>query len=137
MIRPILVDTDVIIDHLRGFENSKKLLKEVELGNFLAYFSTITEAELYSGQRMSVKSEQRIVERLLKIMHRVDVNSEIARKAGELRREYGVELPNAIIAATALILGAELVTRNIKHYKSIKKIKLKTPDAITKNFYAK
>ncbi|MEM2135144.1 MAG: type II toxin-antitoxin system VapC family toxin [Candidatus Jordarchaeaceae archaeon] len=137
MIRPILVDTDVIIDHLRGFENSKKLLKEVELGNFLAYFSAITEAELYSGQRMSVKSEQRIVERLLKIMHRVDVNSEIARKAGELRREYGVELPNAIIAATALILGAELVTRNIKHYKSIKKIKLKTPDAITKNFYAK
>lgn len=139
MIRPILVDTDVIIDHLRGFENSKKLLKKVELGNFLAYFSTITEAELYSGQRMSVKSEQRIVERLLKIMHRVDVNSEIARKAGELRREYGVELPNAIaiIAATALILGAELVTRNIKHYKSIKKIKLKTPDAITKNFYAK
>ncbi|MBS7249249.1 MAG: type II toxin-antitoxin system VapC family toxin [Candidatus Freyarchaeota archaeon] len=137
MIRPILVDTDVIIDHLRGFENSKKLLKEVELGNFLAYFSTITEAELYSGQRMSVKSEQRIVERLLKIMHRVDVNSEIARKAGELRREYGVELPNAIIAATALILGAELVTRNIKHYKTIKKIKLKTPDAITKNFYAK
>ncbi|MEM3563255.1 MAG: type II toxin-antitoxin system VapC family toxin [Candidatus Jordarchaeaceae archaeon] len=137
MIRPILVDTDVIIDHLRGFENSKKLLKEVELGNFLAYFSAITEAELYSGQRTSVKSEQRIVERLLKIMHRVDVNSEIARKAGELRREYGVELPNAIIAATALILGAELVTRNIKHYKSIKKIKLKTPDAITKNFYAK
>jgi predicted nucleic acid-binding protein len=117
---------------LQGFENSKKLLKEVELGNFLAYFSTITEAELYSGKRMSIKSEQRTMERLFKMMHRVDVNGEIVRKAGELRREYGVELPNAIIAATALIVGAELVTRNIKHYKSIKKIKLRTPDAVTK-----
>lgn len=132
MISPILIDTDVIIDHLRGFEDSKKLLKEVELGNFLAYFSAITEAELYSGQRMGVRSERRKMDRLLKIMHRIDVNSEVARKAGEIRRKYGVELPNAIIAATAFIIRAELVTRNTKHYKSIKKIKLKTPSAIIK-----
>ena len=133
MISTILIDTDVIIDHLRGFEDSKKLLKRVELGNFLTYFSAITEAELYSGQRMGSRSERRKVDRLFKIMHRIDVNEKVARKAGEIRRKYGVELPNAIIAASCFIVRAELVTRNIKHYESIKGIKLKTPDVIIKN----
>lgn len=130
MIEPILIDTDVIIDHLRGVEEARELLKTVEDGSLSAYFSTITEAEVYSGKRMEGKAEKRRVQLLFDLMHRVDVNGEIARKAGELRRRYQVELPNAIIAATAFYARAKLVTRNVKHYESIKEVRIRTPEEI-------
>ena len=130
MIEQILIDTDVIIDHLRGIEEARKLLKAVENGRLSAYFSTITEVELYSGNKMEGKAEKRRAQLLLDLMHRVDVNGEIAGKAGELCRRYQIELPNALIAATAIRVRAKLVTRNIKHYETIKKLTIKTPTEI-------
>jgi len=130
LIKPLLIDTDVIVDHLHGIEEAKKLLKAVEGGNFPAYFSTITEAEIYSGKKMKIKAEKRKVQLLLDLMHRVDVNGKIARKAGELRRKYEIELPNAIIAATAFHVRAKLVTRNAKHYETMKEVEIRTPNEI-------
>jgi predicted nucleic acid-binding protein len=130
LIQPLVIDTDVVIDHLRGMEESRKLLEAVEDGRFSAYYSTVTEAEIYSGKKMGEKAERRKVELLLDLMHRVDVNGDVARKAGDLRRRSQVELPNAIIAATALHIRARLVTRNAKHYETIKEVEIRTPEEI-------
>jgi predicted nucleic acid-binding protein len=52
----------------------------------------------------------------------------IAQKAGEVRRKFNVPFADSIIAATTLHFGTKtLVTKNIKHYKSIKDIKIKNP----------
>jgi predicted nucleic acid-binding protein len=123
----VLVDTDVIVDHLRGLEGAKNFLKRVEKKEFRGYFSTITEAELFSGKRMNSKDEQRKVSALLGIMDRVPVNSTIARKAGEIRRNRRILLPDALIAATAFSIKAKLATKNVKHFEEIKEVKAMEP----------
>jgi len=47
------------------------------------------------------------------------VDRSIAQRAGRLRREHGLRLPDALIAATALEFGLHLVTRNWKDFESV------------------
>ena len=47
----ILIDTDVLIEYLRGSPVVRRLIDEIKNGDIKAYFSTITETELYSGSR--------------------------------------------------------------------------------------
>jgi predicted nucleic acid-binding protein len=122
---PVLVDTDIIVDHLRGVERASRFLKKVEKKELQGYFSTITEAELFAGKSMDSKDARQKVAALLGTMKRVPVNSLIARKAGEIKRSRGIPLPDAIIAASALSLGAGLATRNARHFKGIEKLGLK------------
>ncbi len=130
MMLSLLLDTDVLIDHLRGERDAGNLIREIELGKYLAYFSTITEAELYSGRKMGRREERRAVDLLLSLMRRVDVSGEVARRAGTLRQVYQVELPNALIAATATIYRARLVTRNKKHYSVLKSVRMVAPEEL-------
>lgn len=80
--------------------------------------SVITVAELYAGVRN--ESEHRRIEALPALLHVRDVDVEIARLAGRYRLQYrtshGVGIPDALIAATAQVHGARLVTRNARHF---------------------
>ena len=117
MIR-IVIDTDILIDHLRGMEKAKEYLREIEEGRVRAAISVIiiTEAELAAGQSMKDSSVQMKVKRLLNILEKVEVTSKIAWRAGEIKRNYKSRLMDALIAATALEFNSKLVTRNVKHY---------------------
>jgi predicted nucleic acid-binding protein len=81
--------------------------------------SAITEAELFAGRTMRDAEAVERVELLLSVFEIAPVNSTVAREAGRLRREYGCSLPDALIAATAILWGAELITRNERHFKMI------------------
>lgn len=88
----VLVDTDILIDHLRGLEKAKEYLKEMENGKVKGVISVITEAELSAGESMRDILVQMKVRRLVRILEKVEVTSEIAWKAGELRRDYKCRL---------------------------------------------
>lgn len=49
----------------------------------------------------------------------IPVDSRLARTAGMLRRLYALKTPDSAIAATALITGTALVTRNVSDFKKI------------------
>lgn len=49
----------------------------------------------------------------------IDITQEIAERSVNLRQEYGIKLPDAIILATAQIQRRELVTRNTKDFAGI------------------
>jgi hypothetical protein len=123
----VVVDTDIFVNHLRGVEKARDFLRQIEKGKVEGFFSTITEAELFSGKRMNSLSEQRKVSRLLGIIKRVQVDSKIARKAGEIRRMHDVLLPDAIIAATAYYKKAKIATKNLKHFEPINDVELQMP----------
>ena len=118
MSAPILVDTDVLVDFLRGYEAAVSL---VAVNSERIVVSTIVVAELYAGVRGGVDGvEQGVLERLLALFRVVPVSSGIARLGGLYRRDYGkshgVGLADAIVAATATLENAELTTLNVKHY---------------------
>lgn len=112
-----LIDTDILIDYLRGNENAVKFLDDKFESSF-CYLSTITIAELYVGVRDG--NERQIIEQFIKEFLIVDIDYEIALNGGLLRRDWGkshgVGLSDALIAATAKKLKARLATLNIKHY---------------------
>ena len=123
----VLIDTDILIDHLRGLDKAKEYLKKIESGKVKGVISVITEAELSAGESMRDILVQMKVRRLVRILEKVEVTSEIAWKAGELRRDYKCRLMDALIAATAMKLNLKLVTRNVKHYERIKGLEIEEP----------
>ncbi len=121
----ILIDTDVLIEYLRGSPVVRRLIDEIRNGDVKAYFSTITETELYSGSR-NEREDARIAA-LLSFLTRVDVDGNVAVVSGKLRYKYRarkLETPDAIIAGTAQILNVKLATFNKRHFEMITEIKL-------------
>jgi len=114
MAKRFLVDTDVIIEYLRGREQAVEYLESLE---GMLYVSVVTVAELYSGVR---DNEQEALEQFLNAFDVVAVDIALARSAGLCRKNYqpahGTGLADAIVAMSAKALGATLVTFNRRHY---------------------
>lgn len=110
----ILVDSDVVVDHLRGH-------RRLVVGGDDVHYSVITRAELYAGRG----TEERRVNTLLAPFAELPVDREIAQRAGRLRRTAGIRLPDAIIAATALHHGLTLVTRNRHDFEAVKGLRIR------------
>ena len=108
-----LLDTCVIVDYLRDRHEAVEFVQSAPARPAV---SAITAAELFAGARST--TEERRIEDLLQqlLVHAVDLD--IARLGGAYRRRYGpshgVLIPDALIAATAQIHGARLVTRNAR-----------------------
>jgi predicted nucleic acid-binding protein len=114
-VAELLVDTDVCIDHLSGHRR----LPRPPVG--LAY-SVITRAELLAG----ADSDEPIVRRLLAGMEEILVDRRVADRAGRLRRDItAIHLPDALIAATALVHGIALATHNRRDFKRIPGLRLR------------
>ena len=112
-----LIDTDIVIDHFHGHAAALEYYTEnLAAGETLAV-SVITLTEVMAGLR---PGEEERTERLFQLFAIQDVNEPIGRQASlylrQFRRSHGLELGDALIAATALHHGAELITRNLKHY---------------------
>jgi toxin FitB len=112
----ILLDTDVLVDHLRGH-------RRLIAGKDELHVSAVTRAELFSGRG----AEEARIRRLLHPMVGLPVNDAIAVRAGRLRRDTTRRLPDALIAATALEHRLTLVTRNSRDFEGIRGLKLRVP----------
>lgn len=113
---PALIDTDVLIDHLRGKQEARDFLNN-SLAEEVNICSVITQAELLAGMR---PGEEEALRALLSLFRIQPVSEAVAEQAGRYRRTFGkshgVELPDALIAGTALLQKATLYTTNVKHY---------------------
>ena len=113
-----LVDTDVIINYLKGKSKSKEFLMKIIDGKNAGFFSVITEAELLSGARND--KEEASIYYVLDIMEAIEVERKMAVTAGNLRRKYAAystKLPDALIAATAKERELIVATANEKYFK--------------------
>lgn len=110
-----LLDTDIIIEYLRGSDQAVKYLEDLE-GEFL--LSTFTVAELWSG--VKGEQEEKALEQFMLAFGIVSVDERIAKRGGEFRRRYaashGTGLADALIAASAENAGALLVSFNVRRY---------------------
>jgi predicted nucleic acid-binding protein len=113
----ILVDTDVLIAHLRGRDEAKAWLAQARSqGPLMA--SAVTVTELTGGMR---SAERRAVWGLISALRVEPVTELVAVRAGELMRRYrrshtGIGIADYLIAATAEVRGLELATLNIRHF---------------------
>ena len=113
-----LLDTTIIIDHLRGDKKASSYLEEIGQRGDIAGCCCINIAEIYSG--MLIKESEK-TNRFINSLYYYEVTREISKVAGKLRQKYlkkGITLAttDVIIGATALIYDLILLTKNVKHY---------------------
>ncbi len=111
----LLLDTDVLIDVLRGRDTARARLVDL-ISRFVPCCSVITVAEIYAGMRQEEEDATRM---LLDGLIMIPVTGETAELAGRLRykaKSRRLELADCLIAATALIESATLATGNVKDY---------------------
>ena len=112
-----LVDSDIVIDFLRGRNYARALLEKWAEEGLLAV-STLTHLEVYQGMK---GGEEKATSAFLDGLTSVAVDVPIARQAGRLMGELRskgktVGMADALIAATALQLRVPLLTNNGEHY---------------------
>ncbi len=119
MAESFLLDTDVLVDFLRGYS---KAVAFVNAQSSRIILSSIVVAELYAGVKGD--AEQAALENFVYLFRIVPVSADIAKAGGLYKRDYGkshsVGLADAILAATAEAENAVLKTLNTKHYPMLK-----------------
>jgi predicted nucleic acid-binding protein len=115
----ILLDTDVLVDFFRGYNDA---ITFVNAHSARIILSSIVIAELYAGVKGD--AEQAVLENFISLFLVVPVSAEIAKAGGLYKRDYGkshgVGIADAILAATAEAENAELKTLDTKHYPMLK-----------------
>jgi len=124
----VIIDTNIIIDHLRLWSKSESALDEAN-----KQFSTANLAlSIVSIQELFVGNSTReliIEERILDLIAPLTLfpyTQEVAKLAGEIIRDINpnMEFADATIAATAVLNKAKLLTLNKKDFQGIEKLKL-------------
>lgn len=116
----VVVDTSVLIDYLRGKEEARGLLEHERLEGPL-HASEMTRLETLAGMR---KSEERSTRLLLSTFVWHPVDGAIAEEAGALGRQWlpshnNIDGADLAIAATVLVTGSRLLTRNVRRFPMI------------------
>lgn len=88
--------------------------------------SAITEIELLCW-RTATDKDIMVLQNFINDALVVELEPPIKEKTAELRKIYRIKLPDAIIAATALVNGFKLITRNIADFKNIPELELINP----------
>ena len=120
----ILCDTNVIIEILKGDEKTIKVIEKIGLENIAV--SSVTVMELYFGALN--KRELSKIKKHLKALNIVHFDNDISELAVSMIESYskshGLQIPDAIIAATALSFEMKLFTLNLKDFRYIDGLKL-------------
>jgi len=114
----VLIDSDVLIEVIRG--RDQQILSrwnELSLSQKAIFYSPVTAAELWAGVR---PTELDTLRRVFAALICIPISDETGRQAGDYlrfyRKSHTVEMADALIAATAVLHGKELWTRNRKHF---------------------
>ena len=114
----LLVDTSVLIDHLRGDARAVGGLQAALQAGDELWSVSVVRTEVLAGAR---PGEEQQIGRLLAQLRWLDVTTDLADAAGGLARIYlrshqGVDTVDYLIAAGAQALNATLLTQNVRHF---------------------
>lgn len=108
----LLVDTNIILYALKGDDALTDLIHGQNL-----YISFITRIELLSFPKIDAAGIE-LIEHFLLQVPVIESNPVINAEAIRMRRQHGLEVPDAIIAASARFIGSRLLTAD-KDFKKV------------------
>jgi len=114
----LVVDSDVLIDVLRNVAPAIGLLATARRNGDDLLSVTPVRTEILRG---TSPRQQPAVEEFLRHISWLDVDVELADRAGEIGRLFvrshqGISVPDLLLAAAVERLGADLLTRNVRHF---------------------
>ena len=121
----LVVDTSVLIDHLRGDPRALEVLvRAVREGDEL-WSVSVVRTEILVGMR---DGEEEATDRLLAQLGWVEVDHALADLAGQigrrsLRSHPGVDTTDYLLAAAVERLAGRLLTQDVRHFPMIEGLK--------------
>jgi len=120
-----VVDSDLLIWFLRGMPEARRAIRDARRRNDRLLSITPVRTEVLRGMRAG---EEKLTTDLLDLIDWVPVDVALADRAGELGRSYrhshqGIEIVDLLLAAATERFGAELLTRNVKHFPMFPELK--------------
>ncbi len=120
-----LIDTNVIIDYFENKLPAPGMVLMNEILDTKGNTSIITKIELLVFN--APPEHYQLLENFMNDVEIIDLTSAIADRTIHIRKIYKIKLPDAIIAATALVHELTLITRNIADFQRIDGIKIINP----------
>ncbi|MBI2443991.1 MAG: type II toxin-antitoxin system VapC family toxin [Candidatus Magasanikbacteria bacterium] len=120
MAERLLLDSNIVIGILNNSLSSENLTSAEDI-----FISAVTVMELYALAGISA-GEERVIDRFIAAIGILPVSTAVARQAGTLARTRRQGKPDLLIAATALVYDLTLLTRNIKDFKNVAGLKIKS-----------
>jgi len=116
----ILIDTSVLIDHLRKSKKESTILYKLSRSSVF-FISSVTEFEFRVG---STLHNGEFIEKLLSKIHVLPFDSICVKTASQIDQDLKaknqlISLADIFIAATALAHNLQILTLNTKHFKRI------------------
>ena len=113
----VLLDSDVIIELLRGRPDAEKAAADLERAGVNTYTCAVSWAEIFAGIRLG---EETAAEEFFQARGEVVLDGIAGRRAGaylsRYARSHGLEIADALVAAAASTAGLRLWTMNRRHY---------------------
>jgi predicted nucleic acid-binding protein len=91
-----------------------------------AVISAITEIELLCWKTATEK-DLTLIHNFINDTLVIELEKSIKHKTADFRKAYHIKLPDAIIAATALVYDLVLITRNTKDFENISGLQIVNP----------
>lgn len=123
-----LIDSNVVIDYLAEKLPQPGLSFVSQVIDSLPQVSIITKMEVL-GYNAPPDSEA-LIKNFINDVLVIHLTEEIINQTIALRKGYRVKLPDAIIAATAIVFDLTLVTRNVSDFKMIDGLNLVNPSSL-------
>lgn len=114
----VLIDSNILIYFINGqlSAHAKQCFEDAILNN--ATYSSITRIEVIGWSGHTLESRQRTLA-ILDLMQEITLTEEVILKTIQLREQYRIKLPDAIIAASAFCHDLQLMTHNSKDFKDM------------------
>lgn len=122
-----LWDSNIAIYYLQQqFPKTAELLVDNLAKESRPAISAISEIELLCW-KTATDSDLIVLNEFISDCIVIELEQAIKLKAAEIRKKYNIKLPDAIIAATAIVYGLKLVTRNEKDFTQIEELSIINP----------
>ena len=122
-----LLDTNILIDAFAGRSDAVEAITNARSSDLeWVGYSAITRLEALGFPELSAADEVGL-RQLLAQFSEAPISAAIIDRAIEIRRSIRIKAPDALIAATALIYGASLVTRNSRDFTAVPELAIIDP----------
>jgi predicted nucleic acid-binding protein len=125
-----LLDTNVVIDAFAGRADTVRVIRSARAAalDWIGY-SAVTRLEVLGFPGLTAADELGL-RNLLGQFSEAPIDAAVIERAIEIRKTVRIKIPDALVAATALIYGANLVTRNTVDFKNIRGLSVLNPAAM-------
>jgi hypothetical protein len=122
-----LWDTNIVIYYLQQqFPALSEAYMDGLVEQHIPVISAITEIELLSWKSAS-SQDISVIGNFIRDTRVIELDPDVKIKTADIRKVHGLKMPDAIIAASALVHNLTLLTRNVSDFKKIPQINTINP----------